>query len=428
MSNLTASTHTIMSSQNLYSSVTSFIKQYFINSFPPNFFKYVYMRNSNAFVTEQRLSNENRLTKPKPALAIGVASDRADATFTGDAFHFGRSDVRQEAYSLKGIYDNLFRDDSRQSYVSTFRTRTKLLLEVGIKVESEMKAFSVENYMRSNIVYNRPFYINNAYLETPLPNSVIKEILVASGMAITTPTEIALFNEYLNLKSFGSITYKKNNSTGNFMYFYKFSTNILCTVSDKPSISKNMKNKSISDAILNFAFEVEFGNHLNFITEHRVLNVQPPLTLPLVDDSENTFIINYTFQMNLVPSFGNLSISNTLKFVTDEVNASIDTLNFKESLNKDIIFVTEYVKSQELPLNSLALEEFTKVLLYRDGILIPELDYTIDWNTYELTFTNPYVNYEYTLVFYFDFRKINSIIEADTKLTEGFVKTVPITN
>ena len=244
MSELVASTHTLLSGYNLYSSVLNYVKQYFINNMPQNFFKYIYMRNSSAYVTEQRLlNNEDKFVKPKPALGINVNFERSDATFTGDAFHFGRSNIRVNAYSHNDIYDAVFKDFDRCSFVSAFRTKTKLVLEIGMKIETEVKAVSVENYIRSHIGYNRPFYMNNVFLECPLPNSLIKEILISSGMPFVTSNDITAFNTYLHNKSFGSISYKKNNTTGNYLYFHKFSTNILCNITDKPSITKNMENK-----------------------------------------------------------------------------------------------------------------------------------------------------------------------------------------
>lgn len=425
MSELVASTHTILSNYNLYSSVVNYIKQYFINNFPNNFFKYIYMRNSSAYVTEQWLDNENKLVKPKPALGINVNFERGDATFTGDAFHFGRSNIRVNTFSYPQIYDLIFKDSTRRSYATGFRTKTKLVLEIGIKVETEVKAASVESYIRSHIGYNRPFYMNNVYLEVPLPNSVIKELLVSSGMTVNNPAEVTAFNNYIHNNSFGMITYKKNKTTGNYLYFHKFSTNILCNVLDKPSITKNMENKSVKDAVLNFNMEIEFGNILNFITEHEILNITSPVSLPFIDDSENNVICNYTMQFPLESKIGNKDILNTIKFVTDN-NSEIDALSLTEFLSPEVLFCIEYLKS--LPDSNLELNDLLLFKVYRDGLLLTPSDINIDFQTYIITLLNPYINYQYTIVVYLNISKFNNILEAKSKTSMNIIKETDITN
>ena len=425
MSELVAKTHTILSNYNLYSSAINYIKQYFINNFPSNFFKYIYMRNSSAYVTEQWLDNENKLVKPKPALGINVNFERGDATFTGDAFHFGRSHIRVNTFSQPQIYDLIFKDTNRRSYATGFRTKTKLVLELGIKVETEVKAASVESYIRSHIGYNRPFYMNNVYLEVPLPNSVIKELLVSSGMTINNPAEILTFNNYIHNNSFGSITYKKNKTTGNYLYFHKFSTNILCNLLDKPSITKNMENKSVKDAVLNFSMEIEFGNILNFITEHEILNIVPPTSLPFIDDSENNVICNYTIQFPLESKIGNKDIINTVKFVTDN-NSQVDSLQLNEFLSPEILFCIEYLKS--LPNSSIELDDLILFKVYRDATVLLSTDFNVDFQTYIISLLNPYINYQYTIVVYINVNKLNTILEARSKTSMNMVKENDITN
>jgi hypothetical protein len=63
------------------------------------------------------------------------------------------------------------------------------------------------------------------------------------------------------------ITYKKDNASGRYMYFYKYRTNVFCKIPDMPSLTKNVDGKSIVDTDITLNFEVEFFNNLNFILE-----------------------------------------------------------------------------------------------------------------------------------------------------------------
>jgi hypothetical protein len=100
------------------------------------------------------------------------------------------------------------RDYVNDIYISAFRTRTKLIYEIGIKVESEMKAVNVESYIRGYMGIGKPFYINNAILEIPIPNNLIKVIALRNNIDINTPQGVIDLNTYLTAKSKGSIERK----------------------------------------------------------------------------------------------------------------------------------------------------------------------------------------------------------------------------
>lgn len=424
MSNLTATTHTLLSNSALMSSITNHVKTYFIRSFPKDFFKYVYMRNSNPSITEQSLNFEQKLVKPKPALALNLVFETQDTTFNGEAFHFGVSNIRQYAFDHRFIYDGIMRDDTLGLYISAFQSRTRAIFEVGIKVESELKAASVNRYMEGYLGINRPFYINNAFVETPLPNGVINKLIVSGGFDLTTTIGRSSFHEWLSLKSDGNITFKKNLSTGNWVYYYRYATNILCRIPDRIQIQKNMENKSIKDAILTFTFDIEFGSHMNFVTEslgYPAVAPPPQNTLPTFDQ-EFEIAYNYTVQQPYTMTLGDKKLIHTLRVVTDDDVLS-DTTIFDDGLAAHYMRYFNYVNELVNEVGSLkTVEDYIAVQIFKDDDILDAADFTIDWNAFTLKLNNPFINFVYTMTFYINLEHFQKFILAWESTAYGQIK------
>jgi hypothetical protein len=439
MSTLVASTSVLLANDALLSSVTNCIKEYFLRSFPKNFFKYVYMRNSTFNVTEQNLTYEDRLIKPKPALAINLNFETQDATFSGDAFHFGMSHVRCYAYQQRHIYDNILVDEANQIFVSAFRTRTKHIYNIGIKVETELKASAINKYIEGFIGINRPFFIKDAIIEVPLPNNVLNRIVQYGSFPLTNDLDIAAFHAYLNKWSGGAITYKRNNSNGKWMYFYKYATNIFMRLPDKTSMQKVTEDKSVKEVIISFDAECEFGSHLNFITEHETFtNDNPSVPQGIVDNSDTTFLIsnvnnedvivyNSTITQPLTRTLSDgKSLIHTLKIVTD-TNTFSDITNFVQDFDPKLRLFFDYLNSK-LSGTPTIFDDTLNVLVYRDSTLLDTSEYTIDWQGYTVTLNNPRLNYTYQLAFYIDLISFNSFIQAWQATADGQAKAEKLIN
>lgn len=402
MATFEASSFTLLANQSMHSSVTNIIKEHFIRRFPKGFFKYTYMRNSNASIAEQNLNYEDRLVKAKPALAIGLAFDGQDNSFNGDPYHFGITNIRQRAFEQGDIYDGVMRDYVNDIYISAFRTRTKLIYEIGIKVESEMKAVNVESYIRGYMGIGKPFYINNAILEIPIPNNLIKVIALRNNIDINTPQGVTDLNTYLTVKSKGSIERKTHLVNGRMHYFYRYATNILCRIQDKISFNKNTREKSITDCILSFNFEVELGSYLNFIYERVEKDLTPTTDLPVITNEELEVVFNYAIQLVIPREHLGLSILGKISVLTS--NEDEDSTIVKNSLSNEANDFKDY------SIAHTSVNANLKLLVFRESTLIPDTDYSIDWNTMNITLIQPFKNYQYTFVFYFNEVNYNKFI------------------
>jgi hypothetical protein len=404
-----ANSFSLISNQTIYSCVTNIIKDFLIRKFPKDFFKYIYMRNSSAAITEQYLNYEDRLVKPKPSLAIGLSFESNDTTFNGDPHHFGITHVRQYAFEKGAMYDGIFKDYNNDIYVSAFRTRTKIIYEIGIKVESELKASNVEGYIRSLIGINKPFYLNNTFIEIPLPNTLIKFIAAKRNLDITNDVGINSLINYLKNNSANSISYKKHLTNGKNHFFYKYSTNLLCKISDKISFNKSLKEKSISDCIVSFNFEVELGSYLNFIYEALTNDLTPPPVYTNdVEDSSLELIYNYTIQTIIPRTYEGLTILHNISVLTSDTEE--DVTNVSNVISKKVNDFRDYCMEEGI------LNDNLKLLIFRESTLISPVNYTIDWNTFNVTLINPFTNYTYTLVFYIHEENFTKFINMQENL------------
>lgn len=394
MATFEASSFTLLANQSMHSSVTNIIKEHLIRRFPKDFFKYVYMRNSNASITEQYLNFEDRLVKPKPSLAIGLSFDGQDNSFNGDPYHFGITNIRQKAFEQGFLYDGVLKDYEKDFYISAFRTRTKLIYEIGIKLESEMKAVNVESYIRGYMGIGKPFYINNAFIEIPIPNNLINTIALQNSYDIHTPAGIAAFNDYLKDKSKNSIVYKTHLVNGRMHYFYKYTTNILCKIQDKISFNKNNRDKSITDCILSFGFEIELSSYLNFIYERVISDLTPPPVLPSITNEELEVVFNYSIQLVIPREHQGLTLLSTIAVLTS--NADEDSTIVKNSISRDINDFKDYCMVNNI------LDDNLKLLVFRESTLIPNTDYTVDWNLFNVNLLYPFKNYQYTFAFFYN--------------------------
>jgi hypothetical protein len=330
--------------------------------------------------------------------------DYQEAVSFGDHLRWALTRIPVEAYTRTNIYMPILIDQPNRLFISTIPDRQKVVFEIGILLESEVQAMNLVQYLRYNLGVNRPYYINNALLEVPIPSNIFN--IIINKLNINYNLQKNEFNEYLNKKSSGRITYKKNLSSGNYLYFFKFGSNVLCRITDVPSIEKNMDGKSVITTNVKFNLEVEFFNYTNFITESEILDLTNTTLLP--DDDTST--VAYTFAINMPLALQNskgFNIMAKTQFITD-INVSVDKTNFKDILTPEFLYYLEYLDE-----NSLDVNKFVEPLLFVDNEILPLDKYTIDWKTFDIILNEPLMNYVYTFALYLDSNHFNTVVTED---------------
>jgi hypothetical protein len=418
MAKLQATTFPMIGSGTMLSSITGLIKNHILARLPKNYIKYVYIKNSIASVTERNRDEEMKLIKEKPSLSLGLNYAYNEPVSFGDQMPWGMSRIPVRAYQRTSIYRPVLLNDIDNMYISTIDERIKLNFDVGIRVDSETQAYNLLMYMKSYIGVNRPYYLNRANLEVPMPINALNLIIKSKGFDISTPQGLMDFHDYLTKWSGGQITYKKNLGSGNMNYFMKFSSNVLCKITDMPTIDKTMEGKSVLDAIVRYNIEVELVNFTNFISEHEELQPlpEPPL---LIGETGNTMVYNFTAKMPFTRQLDDGKVlAVTLDFITD-LNSAIDITSFDDALRPDVRYFIEHQLGL-IPDEANAILDHTKIRVLRDHEdLIEDDDFTVDWSKKEVSILHPRTNYVYTLALYLDLTLYNSVVRERDRINRG---------
>jgi hypothetical protein len=409
-SELKASIFNLMGNSVMLSSITGLMRHYMISRFPSNFFKYTYISNSTAGVTEANLDDDNIVIKEKPSLYVKLNIDllQPDA-FAGDSLMHTKQMFRKHAYTHTDLYQLILYNEDDRFYISSVNERTKLSYEFGIKVESEFQALNIARYIQGNLRINRPFYINGTYIETAIPGGALNLILYNKGYDISTQQGLEEFHKFLHDYSGGNITFKKNLASGNFIYFFRYRTNILCKITDNPSIEKIMEGKSVIESTVKFTMEVEFHDYLRFITEFFWSKYEPQDNLPIIEDNGMSIIYNFTTTLSIPEGIGTKLLANKVKILT-ELDGLIDTIDLLDILNENQSNFISYLMSDDIK-DYVIFKELIMVIVYRDDQIISEvIDYYIDWENRSLKLISPLRNYVYTIALYIDNVEFNNYL------------------
>ena len=416
MSELYQKSHSILAHSVLVSNVFGLLKNHISAIFPKNYFRDFYIRNSAFNINVADKNDDDRSTVKFPSLSLYLDPSYQDPTFNGEPNHIGRNFLRKNAYQYRNIYRNIFKDEENRIYVSSFEERTKLNFEVLIRLESELQGYNCMQFLRS-VGVKKPYFINNVLLESPLPYTVINDILQANDgkYNLEDVNGILEFQDYLRNNSSVYITFKKNNGSGNFFYFYRYNTNILCKITDIPTININQNNKVVEDVHVKFNIEMEFNNHMHYITEHEKLIIDPESVIS-VDDGYDSVVFNSTILQPIQDKIDKFILSKVITILT-EANTSIDTTNFENLLiHKHKTFIDYIVKvAKDSTLPEEVINDNLKIIIYEDSEELPSSEYEVKWDTYEVNLLNPKRNYVYGIAIYVnginvtEFSKLNEL-------------------
>ena len=424
VSSMRASVYSTLGSGVLLSSATGIIKNHLLSKFPKNFFKYVYIKNSFPGVTEGGLDDDARMVKDRPALSLNLRYDFNEAAFAGDSFRWGLSQIPVRAYERSAIYRSVLMCEADRVFISAADDRVKLSYEVGLKVDSEVQAYNITGYVRNYIGVNRPYYLSKVDVEVPVPLASLAVVGEKLGIDVRSmdAAQRQTFHEYLTRWSGGTLTFKKNLSSGNWIYFSKYVCNILCRITDQPQIERVTEGKAVTEATVKFQLDIEFPILTHFITEF-----EPPLTgqnpTEGLDDMGDAVIYNFTTKEFLFDrQRGVRTLSTTFDFVTD-LNTEADRTPLNEVLSEELVFFIEYMKKL-LPNDPDVYSKNFEVLVTRDHDVVDPSEYEVDWDERELVLHNPRPNYVYRIGLYVDLVEFTKVMEVRRSL--GYRQNDPV--
>lgn len=421
-SQLVAAKYPVMGMNQIFSSLLGNVKIIFQQLFPEKFFKYTYVQNSVASVTEHHLNDDDKLVKELPALSINMNYQVGNSTFSGDPFVHNEMITFRQAWDSP-MYDHILRNFKETLFISAFSFRQEHEFEVGIHVNSDMQAINVMSYLQSKLgVINgkeRKTFYNGMWLEVPLPMSLIGVLAGARKMKLDTKEDFIDFAEWLYKTSYGQIVYKKHSTSGKYLFFYRYNVNLLVTFTEISTPESNKEGKTLLNSSIKIGMKVEFNNFNSFILESYQNLPKYNLNEYVVQDTEVGITLHYAIKFKYGEEWNGRKCLFYQEFVTDTKDGLItrmDRTDFSEVVKQPL---KNYIK---FLLNTSDYDGFYNkihtILLY-DGVeQIRELDYDIDWRTFTLIIKDPKPNSDYKLYVYGDyedFLEFNLVNENSTQ-------------
>jgi hypothetical protein len=403
-SKLRASAYPTLGSGAVFSSLTGTLKNHLLNRFPKGFFKYVYIRNGLVSITEDGLDQETELVKNRPSFSMLLNYQFNEASFDGDSVRWGLSMIPKRAWERDPIYKKLLINEVDSIYVVASETRTKLTYELAARVDSETQAANLVAYIRHYIGIDRPYYLQNVVLEQPIPADVVKLVASAIQADQSTPAGREQLRSYISKWSGGRVSFKKNLSSGNFVFFARYNCNVLCRIDDQPQTDVVRENKAIIEATVRWNMSVEFPTFTNFITEYEMKEGINEDSSGVLDTGAAVY--NYSsFRLLFDRQRGDLSLNTSFEFVT-EPNVSVDVTPFGDALKNDVLRYIDHVVKGGYQGTALEL-----IVAVDDNLLDKSL-YEVDWEKLEMKLLNPLQNYVHRIAVYLDARDYASFTDA----------------
>lgn len=394
----------------LLGSVTAVIRDYYKNVvFPKDFIKSYYISTRDF---SEEIEDEDVIRKSKPILYI-----KPNFNFSAEEGIMGR--LPEWTYTDDFIFKPMFYhygrvifDDTRQVYMYYGHERHKITYNIDIVFSSRMSAINAAYFFKNSVRHKKPYYLEDIWLETTIPKSMIYAIANFFNFDIEESTEdLANLNNYLNNYSNFQIVRKKSLSSGIENYYYRFKTRILVTFPDYPEVDEGKSSGQIeTDFTMSTTMEIEFNAPNNFFLE-----LSDKINIREIQDRENMEILTrdgrkpdivITTPINEVPDM----TKDTKKLIVwqgyiAESNV-IDTVNIEEVLNKDTNIIINENNKIDPNLNN----EMFEILLYKDDDVLNPITYKVDWETKDIINKKPVKDATYYFGLYIDIFKAKEVL------------------
>lgn len=380
---------------------TSFYIEYIKKLFPTGFFKDSFIVGTLPSIEREAKDFINRA---KPTLIINPEYN-AESGLMGDL------PIWHNAYqyifnNCKEYYNGVLTDTDRGIFIYGIPDRIKLNMMTKIVMPTKVYAINVLHHIKQTIEPGGRFYLDNKYFENEIPTPYIKLILNIleekehRKFSLDNPDDIKYIEDYFNRYSYNGCISRRNLSTGNEEFAFKYKSNILMGMESLPTIDNVKRGKSDELSIITFDIEFEFETNSNFI-----LQVPDDTKINKIEsendyfDSEGRYTFNITIPVDPVKEMeGDFRLRYKKKLIA-EANVEIDRIPFESILSEDVLnFIKPHINKNTCQFKQN--EEAAKILLFTNSIKLGEADYHVDWAAMELLIHHPMGNMVYGFAFY----------------------------
>lgn len=390
-------TASLMSS---YSLCTEFVRDWFLEKFPDNFFSFLHVDGAN--VLRESILDRNKILNHvqanKAALVITPTIDE-DFNREGCDQYYGLG-LMLRRRPLEAAFWSDFKNNR---HISIEMQQISMQFDIKATVHTRMQQLELLEFMKRafNIKYTETRYVDQDFL---LPRKLMyciaedEKIPIAPNGDIQDPMRLLY---YMNKNSKLPILYKTRSSTGQPEFFCRFPETVIHL--NKANISKDdgTRFNHLSDMFsVTFSIAVEMGAPA-FFEYH---SATPERIFPEALSMENidVFIVN-KIPLFRIPDINERGWSVYVKDVDGLVEDDLTkpmTAEFKEYFAGELLELAETHLSKGI---SPAL--FMDLRIFNNH---GEVKGTIDWETFTFTSNEPVKNSVNTIVLYMDMTYVNS--------------------
>lgn len=410
----------------LYGNVASVVKSYLLSRFPRDFFKDVNVSSTLPFRNFKRMFGTNTkkeiVKRGRPRLNIQPSYQIPDDDMFLQGVPLTKNIDDQQIGISSGYLFDVFHDRENGYDLKFKLNHDRIEYDIQIDVRTQHQQLDLYKAMVNQIIWNRAF-AHEAALEAIIPKSLILYMSKICGIDIYNhPEMVPIFLQHLNSLGGYPITYKIRNSSSVEEFYMYYKHQVLIEFYDL-SIDEGSKKNMLDDSfMINFKVSVEFNLPGLFAIIGRA-DVAQKLKVTLsyheystinVENDSMEYIPLYTLE-NLFSNYPHTRGNKTLYgsvILSPEPNEKREDVTFIGDLfTKDTYKVIRTHISYNLPVDTM----LELIILKDNQELVEGTDYTINWNTFELTLFNvDHKNFTYRVISYVNEVLVQSTLVAIT--------------
>lgn len=385
---------------NHYSLCVEFVRAWFLQKFPSDFFDYIYIEGSNVL---------KEFLKPKDLQLIHKRLNHASLSITPQIDEEFNNDNHDSQMAGIGLY--LRNSSSLTPFIKDVITNKAVYMEMQllsmtftfkVKVNTRAQQLDLYNYMKKafRIGFTESYYADEDFL---LPRTLMLCLAEDYGFGIDDKgniKDIFKFLSILNSVSYVPILYKHRSATGTKEYYARFAeTYIHYAMNNLTKDDGDRPNHLSTEYGIEMNLEVKFPAPTYYAYNTNNIDLQIPKFQELSTDA--SFNIN-TFKWDSIPSTNE---KGWLLYVKDE-NGYIDEV-FDKPL---VIDFTEYFEGELADLIRSHITKYISPSLFMDLKIFNDLiclEGTMNWDKLVWTSKNPPTSGVSSIVLYMDMDYVN---------------------
>lgn len=388
-----------------YGNALAFMQNYIINLFPKDLFKTIHVNSKIAHRQIRSTGYEyTKKTKPMIIFRPRIADVNDDRFLKGTALAERQGNLYSTwgSTNLQPFMNDPFNDLSVKFQLN----RSVFYIDVVLLFSTLMQQIDYVHYIQNAVRLNIPFSLHTCF-ESFIPQEMLEIISRISDVPLYDEDKSTrTFLKYMEGNSAYPITYKLQGSSGTKEFYRYYPVNIDTLIGDLQWDDGEKSGHVMSQYQISFSVRMEFNSTgFYYIFSDKLFGeyYDLPKTYP-----EDTSIIPVFTDVILKEDFNLQPGWRLYNSASCRLSARDEVICIDELLNNSIRKVLEYHRKNGLP-----YLEFLDIKIRKQGVLLrSNIDYTIDYDTLNVTFADPSTFHTYKFLICVNVEYVNDFIKT----------------